>query len=272
MAGHLSMSATLNRRRFLKTERLVRLERQGKIALLSLNRPARHNALVPELLSQLLQALEHNDSQSAAVVILRAEGASFSTGGDLAGFQNNRDAIGIYAHDLVGKLNQVILALYTHPAAIVCAVHGQVTGGSLGLLLASDQVIMRRGITITPYYSVIGFSPDGGWTALLPDIIGRQQALHWLASNISYDADSCLKMGLVQQVVEKDCDASALAWAETVAGFQTGSVTRTRKLLNTNVDILRQRLEAERENFVSQIQTQQALDGIDLFLRRPKHE
>jgi len=256
----------------LKTERLVKLKRQGNIALLSLNRPDRHNALVPELLSQLLQALEHNDSRSAAVIILRAEGASFSTGGDLGGFQKNRDTIGIYAHELVGKLNQLILALYTHPAAIVCAVHGQVTGGSLGLLLASDHVIMRRGITITPYYSLVGFSPDGGWTALLPDIIGRQQAMHWLASNTSYDADACHKLGLVHQVVEKDCDASALAWAETVAGFQAGSVARTRKLLNTNVDILRQRLQAERENFVSQIQTQQALDGIDQFLRRPKHE
>ena len=256
----------------MKTERLVKLKRQGNIALLSLNRPDRHNALVPELLSQLLQALEHNDSRSAAVIILRAEGASFSTGGDLGGFQKNRDTIGIYAHELVGKLNQLILALYTHPAAIVCAVHGQVTGGSLGLLLASDHVIMRRGITITPYYSLVGFSPDGGWTALLPDIIGRQQAMHWLASNTSYDADACLKMGLVHQVVEKDCDASAFAWAKTVAGFQAGSVARTRKLLNTNVDILRQRLQAERENFVSQIQTQQALDGIDQFLRRPKHE
>ena len=256
----------------MKTEPLVRLKRQGKIALLSLNRPTRHNALVPELLSQLLQALEHNDSQSAAVVILRAEGASFSTGGDLAGFQNNRDTIGVYAHELVGKLNQVILALYTHPAAIVCAVHGQVTGGSLGLLLASDHVIMRRGITITPYYAVVGFSPDGGWTALLPDIIGRQQAMHWLVGNASYNADTCLELGLAQQVVENDCDAGALAWAETVAGFKAGSVTRTRKLLNTNIDILRLRLEAERENFVSQIQTQQALDGIDLFLRRPRHE
>ena len=255
----------------MKTEPLVRLKRQGKIALLSLNRPARHNALVPELLSELLRALEHNDSRSAAVIILRAEGASFSTGGDLGGFQKNRDTIGIYAHELVGKLNQLILALYTHPAAIVCAVNGQVTGGSLGLLLASDHVIMRRGITITPYYSLVGFSPDGGWTALLPDIIGRQQAMHWLASNTSYDADACHKLGLVHQVVEKDCDASAFAWAKTVAGFQAGSVARTRKLLNTNVDILRQRLEAERENFVSQIQTQQALDGIDQFLRRPKH-
>lgn len=255
----------------LDTEQLVTLRRQGKIAIVSLNRPDRHNALVPELLSRLLQVLGHHDCQNAAVVILRAEGRSFSTGGDLSGFQDHRETIGDYAQELVGKLNQVILAIYTHPAVMVCAVHGQVTGGALGLLLAADRVIMRHGASITPYYSVVGFSPDGGWTALLPDIIGRQQSMNWLAGNTNNDADTCLALGLVHQVVENDCDASALNWAEKVAGHKTCSITRTRKLLNTNIKLLRQRLEAERESFVSQVQTRQALDGIDSFLRRKEH-
>ena len=83
------MWVTLYRRPVLKSEPLVTLKLQGKIALVSLNRPARHNALVPELLTQLLQALNHQDCQSATVVILRAEGRSFSTGGDHSGFQSH---------------------------------------------------------------------------------------------------------------------------------------------------------------------------------------
>ncbi len=252
----------------MTADQLVTLKRRGKIATVCLNRPNRHNALVPELLSRLLQVLEHHDCQSAAVVILRAEGRSFSTGGDLAGFQNHRDTIASYAQELVGMLNRVILAIYRHPAAFVCAVHGRVTGGSLGLLLAADHVIMRRGTNITPYYSVVGFSPDGGWTAILPDIIGRQQTMNWIASNSSHDADTCLVLGLVHQVVDRDCDARALEWAERVASQEAGCIKQTRKLLNTQVEELRQRLEAERNAFVSQVQTQQALDGIDSFLRR----
>lgn len=249
---------------------LVTLRRQGKIAIVSLNHPARHNALVPGLLSRFLQVLEHDDCQSAAVVILRAEGRSFSTGGDLSGFQNHRNTIDTYAGQLVGLLNQVILAIYTHPAAVVCAVQGRVTGGSLGLMLAADHVIMCRGKTVTPYYPVVGFSPDGGWTAILPDIIGRQKAMHWLASNASNDADTCLALGLVHQVVEADCDAAALAWAETVADSVAGCIASTRKLLNSDIERLSLRLEAERKSFVRQVQTQQALDGIDSFLRRKK--
>jgi enoyl-CoA hydratase/carnithine racemase len=249
-------------------DRLVKLERQGAVALLSLNRPARHNALVPELLSDLLAALEDDDCLGASAVVLRAEGPSFSTGGDLLGFQQHRDTIGEYAHELVGLLNRSILALYSHPVPIVCAVQGHVTGGSLGLLLASDRVVMRRGATITPWYSEVGFSPDGGWTALLPEIAGRRQTMHWLASNASRDADSCLELGLVHQVVAEDCDAAAMAWANRVAETHSGSITRSRRLLNADIEELRYRLEAERKAFVTQVQTQQALDGIDKFLRR----
>ena len=265
------MWVILCRRPALKTEHLVTFQRQGRVAIVSLNHPARHNALTPELLARFLEVLEHQDCQDAAVVILRAEGRSFSTGGDLSGFQNHRNTIEVYARELVGLLNRAILAIYAHPACIVCAVHGQVTGGSLGLLLAADHIIMRRGVTITPYYSVVGFSPDGGWTALLPDIIGRRQTMQWLTCNSSHDADTCLALGLAQQVVEDNCDEPAKEWAEMVAGYKSGSISHTRKLLNADIETIRQRLDVECEYFVTQVQTQEALDGIDSFLRRQVH-
>jgi 2-(1,2-epoxy-1,2-dihydrophenyl)acetyl-CoA isomerase len=256
----------------MKTKPLVSLKWQDDIAIISLNRPARHNALVPELLSDLLAVLGQESCQHSAVVILRAEGRSFSTGGDLAAFHDQRENIGQYADEIVGLLNQVIMTVYTHPAPVVCAVNGQVTGGSLGLLLASDRVIMRRGQTITPYYAVVGFSPDGGWTALLPDIIGRAQTMDWLARNASHDADTCLALGLVQEVVETDAESAALIWADRITKMKSGSIIKTRRLLNCAAEDLRLRLEAERISFVEQIQTPQALTGLEQFLRRQKHD
>lgn len=252
----------------MAAERLVTLQRRGPVAIVSLDRPARHNALVPELLLDLLNAFGDDDCREASAVILRAEGRSFSTGGDLLGFHHHRDAIGDYSRRLVGLLNQVILTIFTHPCPVACAVHGQVTGGSLGLLLASDRVIMRRGVTVTPWYSAVGFSPDGGWTALLPEVIGRRQALHWLATNTSHDADQCLALGLAHEVVEDDCDAASLDWVEQVLKMKVDSVRLARRLLGSDSEAIRTRLEAEREAFVNQVQTQQALDGIEQFLRR----
>jgi len=271
VAVHSSMSVTCYERTMMKTEQLVTFRLQDQLAIVSLNRPDRHNSLVPGLLSQLLRVFEDPQCQDAEAVVLRAEGRSFSTGGDLAGFRDHRDKIGAYAQELVGQLNRVILAIYTHPAPVVCAVQGQVTGGSLGLLLAADHVIMHRGVTVTPWYSVVGFSPDGGWTAMLPGIIGRQRAMDWLASNAEKNAEDCLQLGLAHDVVGDGCDRVALDWAKQVAAKKQGSIRRTRQLLNANIEELRRRLDAERASFVKQVQTRQALDGIDNFLRRQQH-
>lgn len=249
-------------------EPLVKLVRQGPVAVVSLNRPERHNALVPQLLRALIKALADQRCHDAVAVVLRAEGRSFSTGGDLLGFQQHRATIRDYAHEVVGLLNQSILDIYRHPVPVVCSVHGQVTGGSLGFLLASDRVVMQRGVNITPWYAEVGFSPDGGWTAMLPTIIGRPQSMHWLASNASFDADTCLEFGLVQQVVEADCDAAALKWATSLANMQSASITSTRYLLNNKYKDIQFKLEAERKEFVKQVQSPLAQQGIDRFLRR----
>ena len=104
------------------SEPLVKLDRHELCVVLSLNRPERHNALVPELLLGLIEALDDDRCQKARAVVLRAQGRSFSTGGDLLGFQQHMATLGDYAYELVGLLNQAIIALYTHPAPVVCAV------------------------------------------------------------------------------------------------------------------------------------------------------
>ena len=180
--------------------------------------------------------------------------------------------IGDYAHELVGLLNAVIIALYSHPSPVICSVQGLVTGGALGLLLAADRVVMSRDASITPWYAAVGFSPDGGWTAMLPEIIGRQAAAHWLLTDSSYDAQTCLALGLVHELADKDCDGAALAWANRVAAMRSGSVRHSRRLLNSETERLRQGLEAERSAFVVQVQSEQAMNGIERFLRRKNHE
>ncbi len=246
---------------------LVQLQRHGPVVVLSLQRPERHNALIPELLEDLLAALSAPDCRSAGALVLRAEGRSFSTGGDVLGFQQQRHNIETYANRLVGMLNDAILAIYTLPLPTVCAINGTLTGGALGLALACDRVVMHAQASITPWYNTVGFSPDGGWTALLPGIIGRQQAAHWLHTNASHDAATCQQLGLVHEVVNSDCDAAALAWAQRSAGRQADSNSATCRLLRGDAEGLRRGLEAEREAFVRQIQTAQAQAGIDEFLR-----
>jgi 2-(1,2-epoxy-1,2-dihydrophenyl)acetyl-CoA isomerase len=146
----------------------VLLEKSGTIATLTLNRPERHNSLIPELLEQLLTHLETIDSSpDVRVVIQKANGRSFSTGGDVLEFYNHWQEITVYANNLLGLLNSVIEGLMNLSVPVIAAVHSIVTGGSLGLVLAADIIIVTPNTSFTPYYAEVGFSPDGGWTAIL---------------------------------------------------------------------------------------------------------
>jgi enoyl-CoA hydratase/carnithine racemase len=255
---------------------LVLLEWAGPVAVVSLNRPERANSLTPALLAQLLAALDRAAGRHACrALLLRANGRSFSTGGDLAGFVTSFDqeaggqagAVEEYARTIVGLLNEVILAMLELRLPIVAAVHGAVTGGSLGLLLASDVVLVSPAASFTPYYSDVGLSPDGGWTALLPRVIGRQRAATTLLLNETISAELAVAWGLASRLVSPEAlDDEALRLAHQLAAKKAGSVGHSRRLLLGRRDELAAALAAELERFVAQVTTAEAQAGCRDFL------
>ncbi len=246
----------------------VLLEHIGPVSVVTLNRPQRHNSLTPAFLRALLRAL----SQVAAdgnvrAVVLRANGRSFSTGGDALGFIENGDRAVDYANEIVGLLNDTVLTLVDLPVPVVTAVHGPVTGGSLGLVLASDIVLVSPETTFTPYYSAVGPSPDGGWATLLPAVIGRQRAAAVLLLNETITAGDAVAWGMAQRVVAADAiHAAALTTAQRIAGMKPGSIAHTRRLLFFDREEIAARLEAERVHFVDHMASGEPLAGFTAFV------
>lgn len=248
---------------------LVLTERIASTAVLTLNRPERHNSLVPALLQALLSALGGLASESRVrCVILQANGRSFSTGGDVRAFYEHRDDLRAYAEEVVGLLNNVILALLRQPQPVVAAVHGIVTGGSLGLVLGSDLVLVAPQAAFTPYYSVVGFSPDGGWTALLPALIGTKRAAEVLMRNGTITAEQAVAWGLAARIIPADrIREAALSVAQEISAAREGSVAASKRLLGLSWAHVEERLEAERVEFVRQILTPGARQGMAAFLQ-----
>ncbi|SFM00208.1 enoyl-CoA hydratase/isomerase family protein [Rugamonas rubra] len=247
---------------------LVLVERDGALARLVLNRPARHNSLVPELLRALLGALDTcaADPTVAALVLAHA-GPSFSTGGDVRAFHEQGQGLAAYGAELVGLLNEAILRLAGYPKPVVAAVDGTVTGGALGLVLACDIVLVSARASFTPYYVDVGFSPDGGWTALLPAFIGpaRARAVQLLNQRIS--AEQALAWGMAARLVASiDMADQAAATARAVAAKVPGSVRRTRALLGPDPLRLAEALERERSEFLQQVVSMEAQQGMQRFL------
>ncbi|MGD2078974.1 MAG: enoyl-CoA hydratase-related protein, partial [Chloroflexota bacterium] len=166
-------------------------------------------------------------------------------------------------------LNQAILALFQLPAPVVAAVHGIVTGGSMGLVLACDLILVAPEAAFTPYYSVVGFSPDGAWTAMLPALIGPKRTAAVLMQNQSILAEQALAWGLANKVVASDqIRAEALRVAQDIAAKKTGSIRHTKRLLLNDRGDLARRLEEEQTRFVQQITTREAREGIEAFINR----
>lgn len=247
---------------------LVLHETNGPVAILTLNRTQRHNSLVPIFLEELLDGITAvSATPTTRALILQANGRSFSTGGDALGFVEHEHMAELYASEIVGLLNRVILALLDLPIPVITAVNGTTTGGSIGLALAADIVLVTPEASFTPYYSVVGPSPDGGWTALLPQVIGRQRAAEVLFTNAKIDAATAVAWGLANRLVPADqLRETAVAIGQDIAAKKQGSIRRTKRLLYPDRDEIARRLEAERQQFVQEVAHGEAMAGFQAFV------
>lgn len=251
------------------TPALIRYTETDGIGRLALNRPERHNALVPELLDALAGALAHCAARPPRALVLAAEGKSFSSGGDVGGFYAvPRAARRAYAERVVGTLNDCILALLRMPCPTVAAVHGMVTGGSVGLMLACDIAVGGPRTHVAPWYTVVGYSPDGGWTALMPERIGRGRALEVQLLNRIIESDEALRLGLIQHLAPDTGGVAALAHelATRIGAARPGSVRHTLALMRPDAARVARFLTAELRHFVEQIDTDEAERGMADFL------
>lgn len=241
------------------------------IARITLNRPHRHNALVPDLLAALSSVTSDLWGRDDLIaIVLGGAGRSFSTGGDVGGFHDMpRPRRREYASGLVGDLNRAILGLMSLPAPVIGRLHGPVTGGSVGLMLACDLVAMAPACFVAPYYTEVGFSPDGGWTALMPARIGERRAREIQLLNRRVGAQEALGLGLADVVVE-DVDAAVDGWIATLRAKSQAAIRSTRSLLRRPDDMkaIAEGLERERQAFLALIDTEATEAGMARFLGR----
>ncbi|TYC52139.1 enoyl-CoA hydratase/isomerase family protein [Rhodobacterales bacterium] len=252
---------------------LVTSEHRGNAIWLWLDRPDRHNALIPELVCDLRKAIADAGRYEPVALVLSGRGLSFSTGGDIAGFLDHAgsgETLEAYAQKLVGALHEAILELLAFPAPVLAAVNGPVTGGSTGLVLTADLVAMAEDSFLQPYYSEVGFGPDGGWTALLPDRIGAAKALEIQYLNARLSAYDAAKLGLAAQVCPlSKLEATVEAWVERLSRgcAQTHLATRQNVWDERRLDGVRARLDQEKQRFMDLIARPATIAGMREFLR-----
>ena len=174
-------------------------DKSDNLALITINRVSKHNAISLQTLAELSEAVEMsaNDSETRVISITGAGGKAFASGADLNEVLNR---------DLKKTLDPIIqglaLKLEQTPKPIIAAIDGICMGGGLEVALACDlRVATRRSKFATPE-GKLGIIPGGGATARLPRIVGRGWGMEMLLMGEPIDAEKALNIGLITRLVE----------------------------------------------------------------------
>src|SRR3954464_3066842 len=201
----------------------MRLEIDGEIGTLTLDRPKVLNAMSPELIGELVTAAAWlADRARLRALIVTGSGRAFSAGGDVTWFKRGLEESGEYLSADVRRgaevLHQAIVDFRRIPYPVIGAVNGVAAGAGFSLALMCDIRIASEDAAFVCAYGRIGASPDGGMTYFLPRVVGPARALQLLLNDPLLSAQDALELGIVSKVVPADqLMAEARAKAEKLA-------------------------------------------------------
>lgn len=218
----------------------MRLERDGAVAILVLQRPEVLNAFDEQLTSELGVALEEvrHDRGIRAVVITGA-GRGFSAGQDLADRGAIIEAGGEVAlgDELRRRYHPITSTVRAMPKPVIAAVNGVAAGAGLGLALACDVRVAAASATFRAAWARVGLVPDAGAAYFLPRLVGWGRAMDLVLSGDAVNADDALRLGLVTRVwPDGEFEDEWRAYARGLAAGATQAFALTKEALDASAE------------------------------------
>lgn len=198
---------------------------------ISLNRPHRLNAIVPELLDDLVEALTAADRDGEVrAIVLTGEGRAFCSGDDLKDFEEQvSDEAGTTAY--VERIQDVTRAMMLGDTPVVGAIRGWAVGGGLEWVINCDFALAAEGTRFFFPEVTWGLFVTGGVTEILPRLVGLQRARDMILFGERFDARQALEWGLLRNVVaDEDLLPKAVELARRIAALPVGPVRDLRHI------------------------------------------
>ena len=250
-----------------------RVEREGAVATVTLDRPDAMNALTRasrRALARDLRAL----SGDAAVrcVVLTGAGRAFCSGQDLRE-ENALEDVDITIRETYVP---IIEALVQMPKPVIAAINGAAVGAGLSVALACDVRYLAEDAVLMMAFSNIALVPDSGGSWFLPRIVGYARAFELAATGRRVGSEEALALGLVQRVLPRDdVLPAAHELAAALAARPTLALGWTKRLLRAAEESpLADVMELEAQLQVAAVETHDHAEGVAAFLekRAPRFE
>lgn len=252
-------------------------ERDGDVAVITLNRPERMNAMSRAMTQGMLDCIrESQDDSSVKAIVLTGTGRAFCVGADIGDLAERTGASGEIPEPPSVRLPHpeqgAQLAFQKCDKPIIGAINGYAVGAGFGLALSPDIRIASDKAKFGVAQTKRGRRPDGGLNFQLPRIVGLQKAFELMWTGDMIDAQEALRLGLVLRVVAHDqLMSETLDFAHRVAkGPSVAQALAKRmayKALYSEADLI---AAAELEYYTGLLidRTEDAKEGVRSFMER----
>ncbi len=244
------------------------LEIDDHVAIVTLSHPPANTWTVHSLaaLRDLVRELDADRAIYALVITGQGE-KFFSAGADLRQFASGDKAA---AREAARRFGEAFEALNGFRGVSIAAINGYAMGGGLECALACDLRIAESQTQLALPEASVGLLPCGGGTQHLPRLVGEGWAKRMILLGERIDADTALRIGLVEEVVGKgEAQARALEWAQRAGRQSPISVTACKRLLHAGrPGSQAAALVSEREAFVDLFDSADQGEGVNAFLEK----
>lgn len=218
----------------------IRIEREGAVEILSLNRPDALNTLDEPMTFALRDYFAGlADRLDVRAVILRAEGRAFCAGLDLAGWENDGSR-GTLQHfwRLQKSIGGILELMRACPQPIIGLGHGAACGAGFSFLLACDVRYGAPNLKMNAAYIKVGLGGcDLGCSYFLPRLVGASIASEYMLTGRFMDAEKALACGLLSEVVAaEELLAKGLELADEMVSNAPMGLRLTKEAMNRNLD------------------------------------
>ena len=244
---------------------------EGRVAILTLNRPHAMNALSGELIDALQAEFDRlaKDKEIRCIVI-EATGRAFSTGHDLREVASNRDYA--FHHDLLTRCSAMMMSIKRLPQPVIAKVHALATAAGCQLVAACDLAVASTDAT----FATSGI--NNGLFCGTPSVavgrnVGSKRALDMLFTGQPIDAATALRDGLVSRLAPPDkLDAETMAFAQHIASQPPQQIAAGKAMFHAHMAMDLEQAYAYATDFMAgAIQREDAQAGIDAFAgKKPK--
>ncbi|GGK84185.1 enoyl-CoA hydratase/isomerase family protein [Streptomyces flaveus] len=248
---------------------VLRVEVRDRVAVFTLDRPERLNAIGSETVGLLRDALaDVREDDSVRALVLAGAGRAFSAGADLGEIESCTTPGQFRA--FVGRLTDAYALLENFPKPSVAAVHGFAFGGGLELALACDLRVAERGTRLGLPEMKLGVLPGAGGTQRLPRLVPPAIAKQMILTGEPIDAERAYALGLVNELAEP---GEALKAAETLAARLAAgaplALAAGKRLVDHGLGMdLETAIAYERETVSVLFSTEDRAEGLKAFRER----